>query len=100
MNNAPWASWLDKAVDRVGKSLGIKDGRKSMRSELCKLLLYREGAMFKPPKDTEKTPGMFGTLVVCLPSMHEGGDLRLSHRGKDYHFSTSAKSEFGQSFAT
>ncbi len=26
-------------------------------------------------RDTEKVPGMFATLVIMLPSEHEGGDL-------------------------
>ncbi|ROT36452.1 hypothetical protein SODALDRAFT_282215, partial [Sodiomyces alkalinus F11] len=29
---------------------------------------------------TEKTPGMFGTLIICLPSEHQGGDLVVKHR--------------------
>ena len=27
-----------------------------------------------------KIPGMFGTLVICLPSPHEGGDVIVKHR--------------------
>ena len=30
---------------------------------------------------TEKAPGMFGTLVICLPSEYEGGAVVASHRG-------------------
>ena len=32
---------------------------------------------------------MFGTLVVSLPSYHEGGDLRISYHGIVTHYSTS-----------
>lgn len=31
---------------------------------------------------TENAPGMFATLVICLPSSHEGGAVRLQH-GKE-----------------
>jgi len=31
---------------------------------------------------------MFGTLVICLPSAHTGGMLRLAHHGKQQKFDT------------
>ena len=37
---------------------------------------------------TEKIPDMFGTLVICLPSAHEGGELVVSHNGSKKSFST------------
>lgn len=60
----------------AGKQLGITG---PVTAELYKMLLYEKGALFKPHTDTEKIPGMFGTMVVCLPSAHEGGDLVLRH---------------------
>jgi len=39
--------------------------------------LYEEGAHFKPHRDSEKAPGMFATLAICLPSQFEGGELVL-----------------------
>jgi hypothetical protein len=59
--------------------------------------LYEEGAFFKPHRDTEKVPGMFGTLVICLPSKHEGGEVHLSHAGERKVFHTAPESEFGLS---
>ncbi|CAN0540605.1 unnamed protein product, partial [Scytosiphon promiscuus] len=43
---------------------------------------------FKPHKDTEKEAGMFGTLVVQLPTYdgHEGGTLVVRHRGMQQAF--------------
>jgi len=66
---------------------------------LYKLLLYEEGAFFKPHQDSEKTPGMFGTLVICLPSPHQGGEVVLSHGHRTKTFETSPNSELGMSFA-
>lgn len=37
---------------------------------------------------TEKIPGMFGTLVICLPSPHEGGHVVTKHRGVSKTFMT------------
>lgn len=59
-----------------------------------KLLLYEEGSFFRPHKDSEKAPGMIGTLVISLPSKHEGGQVHLSHSNKRHVFATSEFSSF------
>lgn len=59
-----------------------------------KLLLYEEGSFFRPHKDSEKAPGMIGTLVISLPSKHEGGQVHLSHSNKHHVFATSEFSSF------
>ncbi|CAN0178552.1 unnamed protein product, partial [Ectocarpus sp. 8 AP-2014] len=45
---------------------------------------YESGGHFRPHKDTEKEAGMFGTLVVQLPTAagHKGGALIVRHRRK------------------
>lgn len=92
--------------------------QRQSKAELYKMLIYEKGAMFKahtesdtsyliPPvctlrslngtsrprpchhDSTEKIPGMFGTLVICLPSPHEGGDVVVKHSGQAKTFSTS-----------
>src|SRR5688572_259403 len=45
---------------------------------------------------TEKTPGMFGTLVVCLDSPHTGGQVKLRHQGAEKIIDTS---KFPNTFA-
>ena len=70
---------MASVVDAVKRDLGI---RGKVTAELYKLLVYEKGSFFKPHRDTEKIPGMFGTLVVCLPSRHEGGTLILEHDGQ------------------
>ena len=47
---------------------------------------------------SEKAPKMFGTLVICLPSLHEGGEVELSFGDSTKNFETSQYSEFGMSF--
>ncbi|MBS0466595.1 MAG: 2OG-Fe(II) oxygenase [Proteobacteria bacterium] len=44
-----------------------------------KLLVYGPGQFFKPHQDTEKHPGMVGTLSLVWPSAHIGGILRVQH---------------------
>jgi hypothetical protein len=50
-------------------------------AELYSVNVYSGGGHFAPHKDTPRGQGMFGTLVVCLPSRFWRGDLILSHRG-------------------
>jgi hypothetical protein len=45
-------------------------------------LIYEPGSFFAPHRDSEKVTGMFATLVVCLPSRHEGGTLLVTHDGQ------------------
>lgn len=47
---------------------------------------------------TEKVPGMFGTLVVCLPSSHQGGHVELRHGKNIEHYHTDKMSAFDISY--
>ena len=33
--------------------------------------------------NTEKTEGMFGTLIIVLPSLHSGGEVVVRHAGRE-----------------
>ncbi|KAG8532380.1 uncharacterized protein KY384_002865 [Bacidia gigantensis] len=76
-----WPSIIEKVTQEVIQNLGLPHGT-AVRSNVYKLLLYEEGAMFKPHQDTEKEPGMFGTLAITLPSEYEGGAVLATHRGQ------------------
>ncbi|CAD6575943.1 MAG: hypothetical protein ASARMPREDX12_007652 [Alectoria sarmentosa] len=84
-----WPSVVQRVTEHEAQELGCTEAG-SVNAQLYKLLLYEEGAMFKPHKDTEKVPGMFGTLVVCLPSEYEGGAVVASHRGDSKVFETAS----------
>jgi 2OG-Fe(II) oxygenase superfamily len=89
--NPGWPAYVEYLTRQATSALGVTV---TARAEIYKLLLYEEGAFFKAHKDTEKVPGMFGTMVVCLPSRHEGGEVWLSHAGKTEVLDTSATSQF------
>lgn len=92
LRNDAWNEALAGVVDAVKRDLGI---RGNVSAELYKLLVYEKGSFFKPHRDSEKVPGMFGTLVVCLPSRHEGGTLILQHDGQTKNIDFGGKgSEF------
>ena len=61
-------------------------------AELYKLLVYDRGGFFLAHRDTEKADGMFGTLVVTLPSTYRGGALRIRHAGREVTVDTTATS--------
>ncbi|KLO10713.1 hypothetical protein SCHPADRAFT_808165, partial [Schizopora paradoxa] len=84
LENPAWNLWMEKTViPRVCEALGVSISASAPRAELYKLLLYETGSHFLPHQDTEKTPGMFATIVVTLPSRFSGGQVVLSHAGKD-----------------
>lgn len=67
-----WQGNLDDMVKRAAAGLGVAG---SVSAELYKLLVYDAGGFFVSHRDTEKTAGMFGTMVVVLPSTYCGGEL-------------------------
>jgi hypothetical protein len=54
-----------------------------LRAVLGKVNVYGPGNFFKSHVDTPRDVHMVGTLVVCLPSTHTGGELRLKHEEKE-----------------
>ncbi|KAI9715498.1 MAG: hypothetical protein M1812_005974, partial [Candelaria pacifica] len=98
LRNPAWQKYLRDIVNDVARDLGVVVGPHGVRAEPYKMLLYEEGAMFKPHRDSEKAARMFGTLVVCLPSEHEGGQVWLNHGGREEKFDTAKTSAFEQSY--
>jgi hypothetical protein len=76
-----WADFFDKILKKVKKELGIS--QQPVTASLYKLLLYEKGGFFKTHKDSEKAPGMFGTLVIGLPAAHTGGKLAVRFGGQE-----------------
>lgn len=53
------------------------------------------GGFFKSHVDTPRSSSMFGSLVVVLPTVHEGGSLLIRHGGKTWTFETAKTVETG-----
>jgi predicted 2-oxoglutarate/Fe(II)-dependent dioxygenase YbiX len=75
-----WAQSLNAMVASAAEGLGVTG---PVQAELYKLLAYGEGDFFISHRDTEKSAGMFGTLVVVLPSIYTGGELVVRHQGRE-----------------
>ena len=81
-----WEANFENILAKAKAGLGCGDA--IVTAELYKLLVYDCGGFFLPHRDTEKTDGMFGTLVVTLPSTYRGGALRVIHAGREVTLET------------
>jgi hypothetical protein len=68
-----WDAFLNKCIEETKTDLGIED--KAVSAHLYKLLIYETGDFFLSHRDSEKEKGMFGTMVITLPSKYTGGDF-------------------------
>jgi hypothetical protein len=57
----------------VYPNLALTCGQSNVSIELYKLLLYQEGVASMLHQDVPRTKGIFGSLVISLPSKHHGG---------------------------
>ncbi len=75
---ATFAPALAEITREAAELLGVAG---EVEAHLYKLLVYGPGDFFVPHRDTEKEPGMFGTLVITLPGDFTGGELVVRHGG-------------------
>jgi len=75
-DNPAWDGALAGLVADAATALGVAP---HVGAVLHNLLLYRPGGHFAAHTDTEKVAGMFGTLVVTMPSVYAGGALTVRH---------------------
>ncbi|HRI16021.1 MAG TPA: 2OG-Fe(II) oxygenase, partial [Verrucomicrobiota bacterium] len=81
LSGKSWETNFDSILKQVLAGLGCEG--MSVSAELYKLLVYDTGGFFLSHRDTEKADGMFGTLVISLPSAHQGGELVIRHAGRE-----------------
>lgn len=82
LTNPKWEELIEEIVANVQWELGLEECK--LTAHLYKLLVYEKGGFFLPHRDGEKLDRMVATLVIVLPSAHEGGELILSHDGWQY----------------
>ena len=74
-----WKKTMEELKDAAARGLGCPPDR--LEAEFYKLLVYAPGGFFLPHRDTEKSEGMVGTLVVSLPVAGGscGGEIVVRH---------------------
>lgn len=91
-----WPDLVTEVLENVKQELGVSG---KVQADLYKLLLYEPGGFFAPHRDSEKAKGMFATLVVCLPTSHQGGELVVEHEGQTFRADFSKRSAFDIQYA-
>ncbi|RYD80168.1 MAG: 2OG-Fe(II) oxygenase, partial [Verrucomicrobiaceae bacterium] len=81
LTGSGWEKTFRGIVTKVAADLGCE--ATSVDAEFYKLLIYDKGGFFVAHRDSEKAGGMFGTLVISLPSEHAGGELIVRHAGRE-----------------
>ena len=95
--NPEWQQVVEGAVRTVQSDLGLE--KQELDAHLYKLLLYERGSFFLPHRDGEKLDRMVATLVIALPSAHEGGELIVRHEGGETTVEFGPQSRFQTQFA-
>ncbi len=96
--NPQWESVLKEAITKTQSELGLE--KQKLKAHLYKLLLYETGSFFLPHRYGEKLDRMVATLVITLPSAHEGGELVVRHEGREEIIDGSPQSRFQTQFAS
>ncbi|MDP1797603.1 MAG: 2OG-Fe(II) oxygenase [Planctomycetaceae bacterium] len=97
LTNPEWQNVLKQAIGAVQSSLGLEEQK--LAAHLYKLLLYEPGSFFRAHRDGEKLDRMVATLVIALPSAHEGGELVVRHEGREQIVNFGPESRFQTQFA-
>ena len=91
-----WLSTLGAILERVAEGLGVTG---LVEAELYKMLIYDQGSFFVRHRDTEKSPSMFATLILVLPSVSSGGELIVRHKGREERLDLSCEDPSEIAFA-
>ena len=87
LTNPKWEALIESVLEEVKQRLGLEECKLS--AHLYKLLLYEKGSFFLPHRDGERLDAMVATLIVALPSAHEGGALVVRHEGREHEIAFS-----------
>ncbi len=80
LTNPKWELLIESILHEIQQRLGLEE--RKLSAHLHKLLVYEKGSFFLPHRDGEKLDRMVATLIVALPSVHEGGELVIRHQGR------------------
>ncbi|TFK65125.1 hypothetical protein BDN72DRAFT_921404 [Pluteus cervinus] len=87
--NSKWPTFVNETVLKLvckGLPVGTAFSPALLCCELSKSLLYETGLHPLSHQDKPKSPGIFATIVVVLPSRFTGGEVSVSHSGQTKTF--------------
>ncbi|KAF6826138.1 oxidoreductase [Colletotrichum plurivorum] len=85
---------IDTVRQVLLSSIETAEGSRLIRAELYNINIYSgPSGMFKPHVDTPRSSLQIGSLVVCLPTEHKGGELAVRQNGRSHTFDWGANSE-------
>ena len=98
LRNPRWSKIVQYAVSKSVEQLGVVGGESSVRADLHNLQLYERGGSPSTKHDSSAVPGKFATLVVVLPSEHEGGEAVARLGNQKSTLSIAEPREFSYSY--
>ncbi|KAI9715470.1 MAG: hypothetical protein M1812_005946 [Candelaria pacifica] len=96
LRNPAWEAYVRVIVKEVVDELGITGGSLGIRAELTKLQIHVDENNIR--SEFVEVVGNIGSLTICLPSTHVGGQVRISHDGQTKSFHTAGTSDYCQSY--
>ncbi|KAF4963652.1 hypothetical protein FSARC_8357 [Fusarium sarcochroum] len=93
-NFNPYEHGIIDTINQVLAQSSCSDARGlGVKAELYKLNVYSApSGKFKPHVDTPRSDRQMGSLVVCLPIKHKGGQLAVRHGGREIVFDWASQS--------
>ncbi|KAF0320413.1 hypothetical protein GQ607_012339 [Colletotrichum asianum] len=85
---------IDAVCQVLLPSFDTAETKRSLRAELYNMNIYSgPSGKFKAHVDTPRSSYQIGSLVVCLPMKHEGGELAVRHNEITHSFDWAENSE-------
>ncbi len=96
--NPRWSKTVQNAVSESVKQLGVLGGESKVRADLHKMVIYEGVASPGTEYDSNAVFSRFGTLVITLPSKHEGGEAVVRLGNQKRTLSITEPREFSYSY--
>lgn len=98
LRNPRWSKTVQYAVSKSVEQLGVLGGESSVRADLHKVLLCEGCGSPSTEYDSYAVSGKFATLVIVLPSEHEGGEAVVRLGNQKRTLSITEPREFSYSY--
>ena len=96
--NPRWSKTVQCAMKKSIEQLGVLGGTSSVRANLHSMLLYEAGGSPSIEHDNHTVIGKVGTLVITLPSAHQGGEVAVRLGNQQRTLSIAEPQEFSYSY--